>query len=87
MEGSGGSTPRRAAVAVLILVWALVFPVVGFVTTGIVAFLAILAVANHDPWRPRRTVLYVATAVVVVLAAYLLLTSVLNVPVPQGMLI
>ena len=86
-DAPAGSAARRIAVGVLILGWALAFPVIGFVTTGIVAFLAILAVANHDPWQPRRTALYVATAVVVVLVAYLLLTSILNVPVPRGMLI
>ena len=86
-DGAGGSSWRRAAVIVLILAWALAFPIVGFVTTGIVAFLAILAVANHDGWEPRRTAVYVATTVLVVVLAYLLLTSVLNVPVPRGLLV
>lgn len=82
-----GSLGRRVALILIMGVWVLAFPIVGFIVSGVVAFLALLAVANHDGWEPRSTALYAATAVVVVVGAYALITGVLNLPVPRGFLI
>lgn len=81
-----GSMVRRALLMVSMLAWALLLPVLGFVTTGLAGFVALLAIANHDGWRPGRTLAYLTVALVTVLLAWLLLRQVLNVPLPRGVL-
>ena len=83
----GGSTSRRLAVVAVMLAWALLFPTLGFVTSGIVAFVVIALAANYDRLGPQRAALYLGTAVVVVVLFWLLMRNVLNIPVPAGVLV
>jgi len=84
--GTAESTPRRLALAGILAAWVLLLPVIGFLVTSVLAFLGILVVSNYDAWTPRRAIGYIATAVVVVAAFYLLLVEVLLVPMPAGLL-
>lgn len=80
------STPRRLALVGVLVAWALLLPVIGFLVTSLVAFLAVLVIANYDSWTARRVIGFVAGSVVVVAAFYLLLVKVLQVPMPAGLL-
>jgi hypothetical protein len=84
--GTAESTPRRLALVGILVAWALLLPVIGFLVTSLVAFLAILVTANYDSWTARRAIGFIAGSVVVVAAFYLLLVEVLQVPMPAGLL-
>jgi putative tricarboxylic transport membrane protein len=82
----GGSAVRRAAMAAILLVWALVFPVVGFLVTGTLAGLALLFVAEFEPVPPRTLALRAAAVVAMVLISWWLMTAVLLIPMPAALL-
>ena len=82
-----GSTPRRVALVVVMLLWALLLDKVGFLTTSVIAFAALLVIANYDRWTPRMAVVYVAVAAVVLGSLYSIFRFGLQVPLPQGILI
>ncbi|GGK37959.1 tripartite tricarboxylate transporter TctB family protein [Salinarimonas ramus] len=81
-----GSTPRRLLLCLALVAWAGLMPRLGFFTTSIVGFLAVLAIAEYDRWTPKRTAAYVAAALAMVGGFYLLFVEVLLVPVPRGVL-
>lgn len=81
-----GSAGRRAALVAVMAAWVLLMPLVGFFVTSLLAFLALLAVANYDGWTARRLALYGAAGLAVVAGFYLLFVKVLLVPVPAGWL-
>lgn len=81
------STPRRVLLGILLLAWILLMPVLGFVTTSLIAFIALTAVANYHAWTPFRLIVYPVTAVCVVAGFYALFAYALKVPLPQGLLI
>ncbi|WP_119680843.1 tripartite tricarboxylate transporter TctB family protein [Indioceanicola profundi] len=85
-SGSVESTPRRVALIMVMGAWILLMPVLGFFTTSLIAFVALLAVANYDPLPARTMAWYALAAVLTVGAFYLLMTRVLLVPVPKGLL-
>lgn len=84
--GTAESTPRRLALVGVLVAWALLLPVIGFLVTSLVAFLAVLVIANYDNWTARRAIGFIAGSAVVVVAFYLLLVEVLQVPMPAGLL-
>jgi hypothetical protein len=81
-----GSTPRRLLLALALVAWAVLMPRLGFFTTSILGFLAVLAIAEYDRWTAKRTAAYVAAALALVGGFYLLFVEVLLVPVPRGVL-
>lgn len=81
------STPRRLFLVGIMLAWVLLMPVIGFLVSSIVAFLAIMVVANYDGWTARRTVVYAVAAFLIVVAFYWLMVDVLLIPVPDGLFI
>ncbi len=83
---ANGSARRRFALVAVMAAWVFLMPFVGFFVTSLLAFLALLAVANYDGWTPRRSVAYGGVGVVVVSGFYLLFVNVLLVPVPRGWL-
>ncbi len=80
------SPARRLGFVAVMAAWVLLMPVVGFFTTSLAAFMALMLVANHDPWTPRRAVILVTAGVIVVVAFQALFTEALNVPLPAGLL-
>jgi putative tricarboxylic transport membrane protein len=80
------STARRVAIVIVLLAWAFLVPVVGFFVTGIAAFLAIIAIATFDRLEPRVVAQYGMAALLIVSAFQLLMTHVLNLRMPNGML-
>lgn len=81
-----GSTPRRLLLALALVAWAALMPRLGFFTTSILGFLAVLAIAEYDRWTAKRTAAYVVAALALVGGFYLLFVEVLLVPVPRGLL-
>jgi len=80
----GASTPRRLALVAAMLLSAFLMPVVGFLVSGLFAFLAIMLTAMFDPWTRFRLVVYPLVAVAVVLGFYFLFGELLLVPLPVG---
>nr|WP_246206348.1 tripartite tricarboxylate transporter permease [Propylenella binzhouense] len=82
-----GSVPRRVALPVVMLLCAGLMAMFGFVPAMLVMFMALLAVAMHDPWTPRRAGLFVAAGVVIVIGFYALFRYGLMVPLPGSFLL
>lgn len=85
-EATGGSWPRRLLLIAVLLAWALLLPVLGFAVTSLAAFLLVALIGNHDPWTPARAAAVALAALVGIGGAWLLLTRVLQVPMPQALL-
>ena len=83
--GQKGSPARRAALVGVMLAWALLLERVGFLTTSVAAFVAILFIANYDRWTPRRAVGYAVAATLILGGLYAVFRFVLQVPLPTGM--
>lgn len=83
---ANGSAARRSILVAVMAAWVFLMPFVGFFVTSLLAFLALLAVANYDGWTVRRLASYGAVGVAVVSGFYVLFVNVLLVPVPRGWL-
>jgi hypothetical protein len=77
-----GSTPRRIGVMVVMLAWAFALQPVGFLPSSAVAFVLLLALAQHERWTPRRLVGYATAGAVLLTGLYALFKLVLLVPLP-----
>lgn len=82
-----GSTPRRVLLALTMLAWALLLEPLGFLSTSIISYAAILGIANYDRWTPRSAVIYTAIGAVVIGVLYGTFRFVLQVPFPSGILL
>jgi putative tricarboxylic transport membrane protein len=82
-----GSAPRRIALAITMLGWALLLEPLGFLLTSIVCFTAALVIANYDRWTPRLAVVYAGIGILVLGTLYGLFSYVLQVPFPKGILL
>lgn len=83
---SSGSPRRWLGFIAVMTVWVLLLGVIGFFVTSLAAFLALMLVAQHDPWTPRRAAVLTIAGVVIVGAFQVLFTDALNVPLPTGIL-
>lgn len=82
LDGMG----RRAALIVTMVAWALLFPVVGFLSTSLAASMALLFIAEHDPPSQRWTLVRFGSVIGMVLVFYWLMVRILNIPMPSGLL-
>ena len=82
-----GSHWRRGAVMVVLVAWAFLLGHVGFLATSITAYTALLVIANYDRWTPRTAVSYAVAGALVLGGLYWVFHSVLQVPLPQGLLL
>lgn len=82
-----GSAWRRVALVVVMVLWSVMLDKIGFLTTSVTAFAALLVVANYDRWTPRMAVIYAAVAAVVLGGLYAIFRFGLQVPLPPGILI
>lgn len=79
-----GSTPRRAGVIVVMLVWAFALQPVGFLFTSTCATFALLLIAQYNRWSARTALIYGFSLALVIGLLYLLFSHVLQVPLPVG---
>src|SRR3546814_4801624 len=68
------------------LLGALAMPLVGFLPAGVAVFLAILALAQYDPWTTHRRIVFPLVGVAIVVGFYVLFSEALLVPLPVGSL-
>ena len=80
------STARRTAIVVALVVWAMLMPLLGFFVTSLAAFLVMIAIASFERLTLRVMAVYAVSAVVIVGAFHLLMTYVLNLRMPLGLL-
>lgn len=81
-----GSYPRRIGLVVAMFASTLLMPYIGFLLSGICAFIALTLAAMFDPWTPSRRLTYPLIGIVVVIGFYTLFAKVLQVPLPSGVL-
>jgi len=81
-----GSTFRRVALILIMGIWVLLLSVLGFFASSLLAFFALLVVANYDGWNRRRAFQYGGAGVAVVGMCYLIFVRLLSVPTPHGLL-
>lgn len=82
-----GSAWRRIALVAVMVLWSVFLERIGFLTTSVTAFAALLVIANYDRWTPRMAVTYAGVAAVVLGGLYAVFRFGLQVPLPQGILI
>jgi putative tricarboxylic transport membrane protein len=82
-----GSAWRRAVLFAVMVGWAIALEKVGFLATSVVAFVAILLAANYDRWTARRSVGYAIASALILGGLYAVFRFVLQVPLPEGMLL
>ena len=68
------------------LVSAAAMPYLGFLISGLGAFVSIMLVSMYEAWSGYRKLVYPLVAVAVVLAFYTIFAKVLLVPLPVGQL-
>ncbi|PZX13090.1 putative tricarboxylic transport membrane protein [Palleronia aestuarii] len=83
----GESRVRRVALAVILALWVALLSVLGFLTASILAFLAIIVVADYDRPAPRVWALWVVSGVLICIAFWWILADVLLLRMPSGLLI
>lgn len=82
-----GSHWRRGALIAVLLAWSFLFEKFGFLATSIVAYAAILVIANYDRWTPRLAIVYTVVGAVVLGGLYAIFHFALQVPLPRGTLL
>lgn len=82
-----GSVWRRVALVAVMVAWALLLDRLGFLTTSVICFAALLVISNYDRWTPGMAVAYVAAGAAVLGGLYSIFRFVLKVPLPPGILI
>ena len=82
----GASTPRRVGLVAAMLASTLLMPWVGFILSGLAAFLSIMFIAMYDRWTRFRMILYPLVCAGFVVGFYFLFAELLLVPLPVGTL-
>lgn len=80
-EGRG----RRIVLVVTMVVWALLFPVLGMFVTSLAACMVLMATGQFGRPTTRQFVVYLVSVLAMVAFFYLLMTRVLNIPMPRGL--
>lgn len=82
----GASTARRVSLVTAMLVSTALMPWLGFLISGLVAFVSIMFVAMYDQWTPFRKLVYPLVCAAFVVGFYFLFAELLLVPLPVGSL-
>jgi hypothetical protein len=82
-----GSRWRRSALIAVLLAWSFLFERIGFLATSVLAYAAILMIANYDRWTPRLALAYTAVGALVLGGLYAIFQFLLQVPLPRGLLL
>lgn len=80
----GGSSVRRIGLFLVMLLWAVVLPTVGFLLTSIVAYVLITLLANYGAWTPRKVLNRAVAGTLILVGFYVLFRNFLYVPLPTG---
>ncbi|MER0240204.1 tripartite tricarboxylate transporter TctB family protein [Fulvimarina sp. MAC8] len=82
----GGSILRRVLFISAMVAWIALLPVLGFFVTSVIAYFAIMLVAIHERPSFKEIVLLPVLGFAVLLGFYLLMSRVLLIPMPRGLL-
>jgi putative tricarboxylic transport membrane protein len=82
-----GSAWRRFALVAVMAAWSIFLEKVGFLSTSVACYAAILVIANYDRWTPRMAVVYALSGGAVLGGLYAIFKFVLLVPLPAGLLL
>jgi len=82
-----GSPWRRGAAMAVLLAWAFLLGHIGFLATSVIAYTALLVIANYDRWTPRMAVIYAFVGATVLGGLYWVFHHLLQVPLPRGLLL
>ncbi len=80
------SNRRRGLLVVAFGLWVWLLPVVGFAVTSFAAFLALMAIGEHDRVGARTWLIRAAVAVAIVAGFWWLMADVLLLRMPRGLL-
>ncbi|MEH6577239.1 MAG: tripartite tricarboxylate transporter TctB family protein [Amphritea sp.] len=80
------STPRRVLLVATLLGVTLLMPIIGFVLSGLGAFIALMLLAQYEPWNKTKMALYIIVSVAIVGGFYGAFSYLLHVPLPEGVL-
>jgi putative tricarboxylic transport membrane protein len=80
-EGRG----RRIVLVVTMVGWALLFPVLGMFVTSFAACFILMATGQFGRPTGRQLTVYLVSVLAMVSFFYLLMTRVLNIPMPRGL--
>ena len=81
------STVRRVLLVATLLAATLLMPIIGFLLSGLGAFIALMLLAQYEPWNKRKVVLYIIVSMAIVGGFYGAFSYLLHVPLPEGSLI
>ncbi len=86
-SGAAPSTLRRVLLVAAMMGATLLMPWVGFLLSATGAFIALMLLAQYDPWTKGKLLLYSFVAVAIVAGFYGVFSYLLQVPLPEGSLI
>lgn len=81
-EGLG----RRIVLLVTMISWALLFPVIGMFVTSLAACVILMFTGLFERVSPGRLAIQLGAVFTLVVCFYLLMNSILNIPMPRGIL-
>ena len=81
---AGGSNLRRTGLVSIMVVSSALMPWLGFLISGVVAFIVIMLLAMYDEWTPRLRLVFPLVGVTIVIGFYFLFAELLLVPLPVG---
>lgn len=81
---TGGSNLRRIGLVTMMVMSSALMPWLGFLISGVVAFIAIMLFAMYDEWTPRLKLVFPLVGVAIVTGFYFLFAELLLVPLPVG---
>ena len=85
-QAQPGSTIRRVGLVGAMLGAGALMPFLGFLLSGLLAYLCILVLAMYDPWTRLRLIVYPLVGAAVVVGFHFLFLKVFLVPLPVGSL-
>jgi putative tricarboxylic transport membrane protein len=90
-SGEGGDATaegltRRLGLVAVMVAWAILFPILGFVATSLVAVILLIAIAEHERTSPLMWLVRIAAIAAMVGIFYWLMVRVLFIPMPRGWL-
>ena len=81
-----GGAKRRIMLGVAMSSWVLLMPVIGFLVTSVVAFVAIMIIADYDRPPARTWAIWIASGVLICSGFWWLMANVLLLRMPAGVL-
>ncbi|MFD1343012.1 tripartite tricarboxylate transporter TctB family protein [Litorisediminicola beolgyonensis] len=86
VPASNGSYLRRGLFLVAMVAWVLLIPILGFLAASALGYFAIMLIALHERMAPAKMALMVVLGAAILAGIYLLMSEILLIPMPRGLL-